>query len=61
MSAWSEPSVLSGKIRRIMDEAPPHIRAGLLAYRDALNLGQDWHQAVTAAIKAAEIEREKTS
>ena len=44
---------VTGGISRKVAHAPRHVRAGLDAYRAALNRREDWHGAVWAAIEAA--------
>lgn len=44
---------ISPNIARKLADAPPHVLAGLDAYRAALRKRQDWHRAVRAAIDAA--------
>lgn len=45
---------LTGAISKKISSMPPHIQAGILAYRDALNSRKDWHAAIAAAIDAAD-------
>lgn len=44
---------LSSALQRKFDAAPPHVQAGLIAYRNALKVRRDWLHAVTDAINAS--------
>ena len=44
-------------VEKRIEALPEHQKAGIRAYQRALNLRQDWHRAVVAAIEAAEQSR----
>jgi hypothetical protein len=51
----------TGAITKKLRQQPPHIQAGVAAYRAALNRRQDWHSAVIAAIETSiSLLKEKT-
>jgi len=50
----------TGALTKKIAALPSHVQAGLQAYRTALSRRKDWHQAVTAAIEAAEAAKSAT-
>lgn len=54
MTVEPKTTEFTGAIGKKIAALPMHIQAGLKAYREALAKRQDWHRAVTAAIRAAE-------
>ena len=51
---------LSSTIRHKLERLSPAMRAGIAAYRAALNERQDWLASVVAAMEAYEAARENT-
>lgn len=61
MASESEITAPTSVIAKKIAAYPAHFQVGLAAYRAALTKRQDWHQAVAAAIEAAEAAREKAN
>lgn len=52
-NAESATTAPRGAIAKKIAQQPPHIQAGLEAYRRALGRREDWHSAVIAAIETS--------